>query len=448
MNIPHMTWGIQHQRSKMLRKNIVWSIILKIIGLATSLIIVPITLGYLDNETYGIWLTISSILYWFSFFDIGLGNGMRNYVAKSISEGDYATGQRFISTTIIILTGIAIAIGVFSLIPLSFLNFNSVFNTTVLSGSYLHDVFAIAIVFSTVCFVARTIGIIYIAIQKYAINDLIGVISHVLALIIIYALTKTTSGSLMYVVIALTATPVAVYMLAAIPLFIDYPQLRPTWKSYDKSVVKKIISKGIGFFSIQITSCLIIFGGSNIVITQFCGPEAVTTYNIAFKYFNLLTIGYTIILAPMWSAYTDAYTKGDIKWISQTFRRALYIWVLPFIAGVLMLIISPFFYRIWIGESVLIPLSVSASVLLYVAFFNLNNCVTYLLNGLNIIRVQIITSCVLTAIYLAGVLVLGNKMGIEGIVLCIAACYFVMSVIHLYQCRLLIKMRATGIWKL
>ena len=85
-------------RSVMLRRNILLSVVLKIIGLATSLLIVPVTLHYLQKEEYGIWMAISSVLYWFSFFDIGLGNGMRNYLTKSISTGHLEMGRAYLST--------------------------------------------------------------------------------------------------------------------------------------------------------------------------------------------------------------------------------------------------------------------------------------------------------------------------------------------------------------
>ena len=75
-------------RSKMLKSNILYSAILKVIGLITSLLAVTITLNYLNSELYGVWLTITSILYWFSFFDIGLGNGMRNYLTEAVSKGN------------------------------------------------------------------------------------------------------------------------------------------------------------------------------------------------------------------------------------------------------------------------------------------------------------------------------------------------------------------------
>lgn len=80
-------------RNKMLTTNILYSSILKIISLSTSLLIVPITINYLNKEVYGIWMTITSILFWINTFDIGLGNGMRNYLTEAISQKNYSLGM-------------------------------------------------------------------------------------------------------------------------------------------------------------------------------------------------------------------------------------------------------------------------------------------------------------------------------------------------------------------
>lgn len=250
----------------------------------------------------------------------------------------------------------------------------------------------------------------------------------------------------MYVILAYTVTQCIVYIFAAIPLFTKHKQLRPNFHCFDWSLSKQIVGKGLGFFSIQISSCLIIFGAANVFITQSCGPTAVTTYNIAYKFFNLIIIAYTIILSPMWNAYTDAYVKGDTKWINKTFNRALKLWGVSVCGGIVMLISCQFFYHLWIGNKVIVPFTVSLCTLIYVSFFNLNNCVTYLINGLNKIRIQIITSLVMTTIYVTTVISLGKHLNIESIVLCMAICYAIMSFIHLYQCKLLIKGKATGIW--
>jgi O-antigen/teichoic acid export membrane protein len=434
------------KRNNMLYNNIILSAVLKIIGLSCSLLIVPITLNYLNKEVYGIWLTMSSILYWFSFFDIGLGNGMRNYLTQAISNDNYELGRSYLSTTLLMLFIIAIIIAVIAIVPMSLLNLNNVFNTKAISGNALRNVMIVSVIFTLALFVVKNIGFVFVALQKYAFNDLLLVSGNIISLLIIYVLTKTTEGNLMYVVMAFTITPVIVFLLASIPIFIKYPQLKPNIKSIDKSLGHQIVGKGLGFFFIQITSCLVIYGSSNLFITQFCGPSTVTVYNIAYKYFNLIAIAYTIVISPMWNAYTDAYVKGDMQWISHTFNHALKMWMITIIGGFVMLAISGVFYHFWIGKSVVIPFSVSASVLAYIGMFNLNNCATYLLNGLNKIRVQIYTSFIFTVFFLIVVTLLGRNFGVIGIILSMTISYGLMSMIHLYQCRLLIKQKAKGIW--
>lgn len=440
------TTMITNSRNKMLFLNILFSGFLKIVGLLTSLVIVPITINYLNNEVYGIWMTITSILYWITTFDIGLGNGMRNYLAEALATNDTKLGKKYISTTMLLLSLIALSMAIVLLYPLITINFNSFFNTNAIAGNELRMAVVIAVGFTLMNFVLKNIGMIFVAMQKYAINDLLSISGNVIALILIYILTKVTTGNLVLVVLAYTMTSCVAFLLAAIPLFWKHPELKPSLRFFEKSLGKKIVGKGFGFFVIQISSCLVIFGAANFFITQSCGPAAVTTYNIAYKFFNLLVIAYTIILAPMWNAYTDAYVKGDMQWIKATFNKALKFWVLSICGGLGMLLICNLFYKLWIGNMVNVPLSVSASTLIYVCFFNLNNCATYLINGLNKIFVQIIISLAVTTLYIITVLAFGRKLGVEGIVLSMAASYAVMSVVHLYQCQKLINGKADGIW--
>lgn len=433
-------------RSKMLKSNILYSAILKVIGLITSLLVVTITLNYLNSELYGVWLTITSILYWFSFFDIGLGNGMRNYLTEAVSKGNYKEAQSYLSTTIIALTIIASIIAIVGFILLKLLNLNSIFNTNTISNTELQNVLFVAIGFTLILFVLKNIGYVFVALQKYALWDFINTLGNIIGLLIIFLLTKFTNGKLIYVVFAFTCTPAIIYILAAIPIFSKYPEFRPTIQSFRKDFLSTIVGKGLGFFLIQITSCLVIYGSSNLFITQFCGPESVTTYNIAYKFFNLLAIGYLVFISPMWNAYTDAYVKQDFNWIEKAFKSALKIWLFTEFAGIIMLIVSQYFYLFWVGKAVHVPFMVSLSVFLYISFFNLNNCVTYLLNGLNKIYIQIITSITATFIYLTIMFVWGKNMNIQEIVFYMSAAYGAMTAIHFYQCRKLISQKATGIW--
>ena len=47
----------------------------------------PLTIDFVNPTQYGIWLTLSSLLAWFSFFDIGLSLGFRNRFAQAKANG-------------------------------------------------------------------------------------------------------------------------------------------------------------------------------------------------------------------------------------------------------------------------------------------------------------------------------------------------------------------------
>ena len=434
-------------RNAMLRNNILLSGFMKVIGLATSFLIVPITLDFLNNEQYGVWMTLTSILLWFAFFDVGLGNGMRNYLAQAIAEGDYAKGRSYLTTTLVMLTVIALVLALLFVSFIMMADLGKVFNTSVLTTEQLRLPVLIAIIMTLIGFVAKNVGVVYMALQKYAVNDLITISAGVVGLMAVYVLTKTIPpGNLTAIVLVFTMFPVIAFVIAGIPLFRNYPQLRPEKADFNWTIGRQLLGKGMGFFFIQITSCLVIFGGSNLFITQFSGPEAVTTYNIAYKYFNQLAVAYTIIVSPMRNAYTEAYVKGEYGWIKSNFRRSMGIWALMAVGGILMLFVADMFFHFWVGDAVTVPFSVSVSVLCYITFFNLNNCVTMLINGLNKISVQIVTSVVATIVFFVAVMILGPRLGVEGVVACMAASYAAMAAVHLYQCYLLINQKASGIW--
>ena len=92
-----------HSRSIRAKKNIFASFGLKGISILISFFLVPLVLNYIDITKYGIWLTLSSIIGWFGFFDIGLGNGLRNKFAEAIAKGQKELARIYVSTTYAIL---------------------------------------------------------------------------------------------------------------------------------------------------------------------------------------------------------------------------------------------------------------------------------------------------------------------------------------------------------
>lgn len=73
-------------RSVQLKKSIVSCLFIKVISVIISLLMVPMCIHYINAEQYGIWLTLSTMVFWLGFFDIGLSNGLRNKFAEAKAE--------------------------------------------------------------------------------------------------------------------------------------------------------------------------------------------------------------------------------------------------------------------------------------------------------------------------------------------------------------------------
>src|SRR5690554_1545023 len=88
-----------HTRSAVVKKNIVGGVAIKSISIVISLLYVPLLINYLDSERYGIWIALTSMLTWFHFFDIGLGNGLRNLLTEAITQNNYKKARELVSTS-------------------------------------------------------------------------------------------------------------------------------------------------------------------------------------------------------------------------------------------------------------------------------------------------------------------------------------------------------------
>ncbi len=163
-----------HSRSIRAKKNIIASFFIKGLSIAISLIFVPLTINYINPSRYGIWLTISSIVGWFSFFDIGLSAGLRNKFAEAKAMGNDELAQVYVSTTYAILAIIFSIVWLIFLLANQFVNWAHLLN---ISETMQGEVSTLAIVvFTYFCldFVLGIISTLILADQQSAKSTIIG----------------------------------------------------------------------------------------------------------------------------------------------------------------------------------------------------------------------------------------------------------------------------------
>lgn len=437
-----------HSRSVKARKNILASFFIKGISIIIGLVFVPLLIGYLGDVEYGIWITLSSILAWVIYFDIGLGNGLRNRFAESLAKGEHEMARIYVSTAYVSL---ALLFGSFFLVFLAinpFLSWYEILKAPAYLASDLNQLVIITFGFFLLSFTLKLISAIILADQRTAISNMFDPLSNLLALIIILALFKITDTSLLKLGIVISLAPVIVYLLGNFYFFSkDYKQYRPSLKLVNFKYFKDLTGLGAKFFIIQIT-VVIMLSANTFIITRVNGPEAVTPYNIAYKYFGMLLMLFTIVTNTLWSAYTEAYVKKDFVWIRKITRTLVKAWVAVLFTLAFLLMISPYFYHIWIRDKVEIPFMLSASVALFFGLYIWYIIFIYFINGTGKITLQLYICVIMAVLYVPIAVFLAGNMGLgpAGVMLGSTIAYLPGSIIAPIQYKKIISGTDRGIW--
>ncbi len=435
-----------HQRSVKAKKNILASFVIRGCNIAISLILVPLTIHYVNPTQYGIWLTLSSIISWFTFFDIGFGNGLRNKFAEAIAKGEHELARIYLSTTYAILSIIIASVLLLFFCINPFLNWSAILNAPPGMASELSTLALLVFAFFCLQFVLQLITTIITANQQPAKASFFNFLGSLFSLTVIFILTKTTSGSLIYLGLSLGVTPVLVLAASSIWFYNrDYKKYAPSLKFIRFSYARNLMSLGLKFFIIQIAA-IIFYETSNLIIAQLFGPAQVTSYNIAYKYFGIIPMVMGIIMTPFWSAFTEAWVNKDIEWIKTTIERLRRLWIVLTIVTLVMLVFANFIYQIWVGKQIVIAFTISATIASYVIINAWNVINSQFLNGVGKIKLQLYLALGGSAINIPLAIFLGKTLGIYGVVLSTTIISIVTAIVSPIQYSKIINNKASGIW--
>lgn len=387
-------------RTIAMKRNVLYMLLIKGCSIFLGMFTVPLTLGYVNNETYGLWLTISSMISWMSYFDIGINNGLKNNLAAAFAKNDFELGRRLVSTTYAVLILIFIPIMVVLLFVVQFIDLDSILNISSGSVRGLRLTVCITISYFCIQFILSTLNVILLADQKPADSSFRILCTQLFSIIIIYLLTLTTKGNLVYLCLASTFAPLLILFLFNVVLFSRrYKKIAPNIKYINFSLVPTLMNLGVKFFIIQI-AVLIQFQLTNFLIMRYYGPSDVTEYNVAQKYFSMLFMVWNIIITPLWVATTDAFVREDFIWIRNALKKYFKLTLVFLSLGILMFFVSPLFFKLWLHDTVMVSKGLSFWLLVYYFVQIFASVFVIVLNGCGVLKTQTITSIISPFVFL------------------------------------------------
>lgn len=435
-----------NDRSKNLQANIIGSIFLKGISIFLSLLIVPITINYISPYEYGIWITLSSIIGWLSFFDIGFGNGLKNKFVEAITHGKIKLARIYVSTTYALLAIIIFCVWFIAIIVSNFINWPKFLNVEGINNDQFFYIFLIVLTTFAFQFILGLLNTILSALQKPVITSLINVISQLLVLLGIYFLTITTTGSILNLSILMGLVNTIVLVIFSVYLYNTslkkyYPKIKYVHFRYAKG----LLSLGLNFFVLQIIA-IIYYETNNIIITKTLSPLDVTVYNLAFKYISIVGMLFSIILSPFWSAFIEARVLNDVQWMKSETKKLYKIFSFFFLITIFLVLCSSFFYKIWFGKSITITFTLTACMGVWQIFNMWNSLHSTLIYGFGKIKLQIVASVLVGILNIPITIFLCQLWGLNGVVISQIILAALISWIGPLQLNFLFNKKANGIW--
>ena len=435
-------------RSKKMYKNTVAMIGIRGVSMILTLISAPIMLHHVDRADYGVLLTLTSIVGWVGYMDVGLGNGLRNKLPEFLAKGDFHSAKKIVSSCYVTLAIYVALIIVIFLMVSPFVDWLGVLNSPTSDAGEIRGLTNVVFIAFCIQFLFGLINSILFAYQMPAFQSLFTFVGQFVALIAlviqVYVFDVT---SVLQIGAVNSIIPPLVLFWGSIGLFrTKLKEIAPSFKLFEFKSVGSILSLGLKFFVLQMIT-IVLFQANSIIIARVVSPEAVVEYNLAFKYVSLLTMIFTIVITPVWSATTDAYVRKDFECINKTLSFSRKVCIASIFIGVLMVLASKFVYGMWLGRgSIDINYSTTGLILLYISFEMLYKVYGTIINGTGKVFAQIILTGIIAIIYIPLAIFLGNLCGLSGVLIANTIVFALNYVWSKLQCNKLINQTATGIW--
>lgn len=428
-------------RSQERHRRIAWTTVTagvaKVIAAAVMFISVPLTLGYLGPERFGLWMTISAAIAMLGFADFGLGNGILNAISHANGRSDKAAIHQFVSNGFIALTAIAGVMTLVFIAAYGHVPWPALFN--VRSAAAVLESGPVTFILAICFFATLPLGVtqkIQLGLQRGHWGYMWEAVGSIMGLIGIVIATQLQAG-LQWIALSMAGLPLLSRAVNTF-LFFGYQaeSLRPRFAHFDFAVIKRLIRTGIMFFVLQL-AVIIGFQSDNIIIARILGAEAVAGYDVALKLATVPAMFIGLIVAAQWPAYGEASARGDTDWIRRTFARTIRLGLsiaIPF--ACILFVWGDVIIRIWAGDQVVPSVALLGGMSVWSVLVVLGSVIAALLNGLHIVKFQAVSALLMATANILISIYLVNKIGVLGAILGTIVSY---TILTLFPCSYYIR---------
>lgn len=407
--------------------------IVKIISVTINLITIPLTVNYLGPERYGLWMTISSILSFLTFADLGLGNGLLNAITKANGRDNISEARTAVSSTFFLLLGISLLLLFFFCISYPYVSWHKLFNVeTQLAIKEAGPTMMVLIITFLCNLPLGVVQRIQDGYQEGFKNQLWLILGSVFSFVTLLGAINLHAG-LPWLVLAFSSGQLIATLANGLTMFLGKRKnIIPKLVFFDLLVSKTLIRHGLVFFVLGVFT-LIGNSSDNIIIAHTLGATSVAGYEIVKKIF-MVTMLTQFVIQPLWPAFGEAMHSGDYQWASKTLKRALlYSLGIGAIVALPLLIFGELLISLWVGKALAPSWSLLFGFYIYVFLANYGGVIGTFLNSGELIAKQTIMIGLAACLSIVLKIYLSITLGVSGIIWATNIAYALLYVVPSYR---------------
>lgn len=306
-------------RSRLLVKSLITALITRGVAGITPLVLIPLTLTYLGQPIFGLWMTVLSVTSMALWSDLGLGSGLLTQLTRSLSLGERQRAREQVTSAYVTLIGLAGILLAVLLGSQAVLDWPALLNAQDLGARDAARGVAL------VCLSAFALNIPASLVQKVQYANQQATVSNVwqaigsLASLLAAGVAVASEQPAVVVIGAVAFAGPAIAIVNSIVFFLRARDLSPTWRAFHPATARNLLRLGAQFFGISLLSSLAL-NADNLIISHTLGLRAVADYSVAFRALSALGLVITFASLPFWSSAGDALARGDMPWVRRTTR--------------------------------------------------------------------------------------------------------------------------------
>ena len=387
----------------------------KIVGVVVSFAIVPLAVGYLGADGYGLWVAVSSLVAMLSFVDGGAGNALVNMVSHATGKNSEQSIKNIVSSGFFVLLVIAGMGGslFYGLSP--YLPWEWIFGLE--DNIEQADLQAVVLVVGLALFLGMpcaVVGNVEKGFQEGNIAAFWEAKGRLLTLVFVFTAIQMDLGLIGFAIAFVSGPIVAAIANSCYYFLIKRSAVAPSFLHVKADEVKGVMGVGGLFFVLQITSA-IQSQGDNIIIANMLGPSAVSQYAICMQLFMAIPMFMALLWTPLWPAYREALASGDTAWVRRVLVKSLKLALLVGLpSAVILIAFAQQIIRFWVGEDLVPTVLLLFGCGIWMVFVLVGNVLAMFLNAIQWIRVQIAIAVCTGICNILITIFLIDKIGVEG----------------------------------